>query len=166
MKTGRIQKEREEYMKLGEEGKKIKETAAFITSKDTLDGAYPGLVLGINAVRLGMDASIFYTFMGLNVIRKGWVDKAKFQPPGFMGAIPGMASIATWMMKSKLTKANIPGLGDLQEMAQLEGVKFIACKMTTDMMGFKQKDFIDGVIIQAAEDFLKHAKDCKILLYT
>ena len=166
MKKGRIQKEREEYMKLGEEGKKIKETAAFITSKDTLDGAYPGLILGINAVRLGMDASIFYTFMGLNVIRKGWVDKAKFQPPGFMGAIPGMSSIATWMMKSKLTKANIPGLGDLQEMAQLEGVKFIACKMTVDMMGFKQKDFIDGVVIQAAEDFLKHAKDCKILLYT
>jgi peroxiredoxin family protein len=166
MKTGRIEKEREEYMKPGEEGKKIKETAAFITSKDTLDGAYPGLVLGINAVRLGMDASIFYTFMGLNVIRKGWVDKAKFQPPGFMGAVPGMASIATWMMKSKLTKANIPGLGDLQEIAQLEGVKFIACKMTVDMMGFKQKDFIDGVVIQAAEDFLKHAKDCKILLYT
>ena len=166
MKTGRTEKEREEHMKLGEEGKKIKETAAFITSKDTLDGAYPGLILGINAVRLGMDASIFYTFMGLNVIRKGWVDKAKFQPPGFMGAIPGMSSIATWMMKSKLTKANIPGLGDLQEIAQLEGVKFIACKMTVDMMGFKQADFVDGVIIQAAEDFLKHAKDCKILLYT
>ena len=104
--------------------------------------------------------------MGLNVIRKGWIEKAKFQPPGFMGAIPGMSAIATWMMKSKLAKANIPELGDLQEMAQLEGVKFIACKMTVDMMGFTKKDFIDGVEIQAAEDFLKFAKDCKILLYT
>lgn len=149
-----------------EEGKKVKEAAAFITSKDTLDGAYPGLVLGINAVRLGMDATIFYTFMGLNVIRKGWIDKAKFQPPGFMGAIPGMSAIATWMMKSKLAKANIPGLSDLQEMAQLEGVKFVACRMTTDMMGLKQDDFIEGVVIQSAEDFLKYAKDCKILLYT
>lgn len=150
----------------GGEGKKVKEAAAFITSKDTLDGAYPGLVLGINAVRLGMDATIFYTFMGLNVIRKGWIDKAKFQPPGFMGAIPGMSAIATWMMKSKLAKANIPGLSDLQEMAQLEGVKFVACRMTTDMMGLKQDDFIEGVVIQSAEDFLKYAKDCKILLYT
>lgn len=149
-----------------EEGKKVKEAAAFITSRDTLDGAYPGLVLGINAVRLGMDATIFYTFMGLNVIRKGWIDKAKFQPPGFMGAIPGMSAIATWMMKSKLAKANIPGLSDLQEMAQLEGVKFVACRMTTDMMGLKQDDFIEGVVIQSAEDFLKYAKDCKILLYT
>ncbi len=142
------------------------DSAAFITSKDTLDGAYPGLVLGINARRLGMDATVFYTFMGLNVLRKGWAEKAKFQPPGFMGAIPGMSAIATWMMKGKIEKARIPTLTDLQEMAQLEGVKFIACKMTVDMMGFTQDDFIDGVVIQAAEDFLKHAKDCKLVLYT
>ncbi|MFZ5906602.1 MAG: DsrE/DsrF/DrsH-like family protein [Nitrospirota bacterium] len=147
-----------------EKGKK--EAAAFITSKDTLDGAYPGLVLGINARRLDMEASVFYTFMGLNVIRKGWAEKAKFQPPGFMGAIPGMSAIATWMMKGKIEKARIPALPDLQEMAQLEGVKFIACKMTVDMMGFTEKDFIDGVVIQSAEDFLKHAKDCKLVLYT
>jgi peroxiredoxin family protein len=143
-----------------------KETAAFITSRDTLDGAYPGLVLGINSVRLGMDTSVFYTFMGINVIRKGWAEKAKFQPPGFMGAVPGMSAIATWMMKSKIKKAHVPCLGDLQEMAQCEGVKFIACKMTIDMMGFTQDDFIDGVKIQAAEEFLKYAKDCKICLFT
>ncbi|MDA8137882.1 MAG: DsrE/DsrF/DrsH-like family protein [Desulfobacteraceae bacterium] len=142
------------------------ESAAFITSKDTLDGAYPGLILGINACRLGMKATVFYTFMGINVIRKGWVEKAKFQPPGFMGAIPGMSAVATWMMKEKMEKANIPSLTDLQEMAALEGVQFVACKMTVDMMNFTQKDFIDGVIIQAAEEFLKYAKDCKILLYT
>jgi peroxiredoxin family protein len=83
-----------------------------------------------------------------------------------MGAIPGMSAIATWMMKSKIAKAQIPGLSDLQEIAQLEGVKFVACKMTIDMMGLKQDDFIEGVVIQTAEEFLKHAKDCKILLYT
>jgi peroxiredoxin family protein len=48
----------------------------------------------------------------------------------------------------------------------LEGVEFIACKMTIDMMDLKQEDFIEGVAIQAAEDFLKYAKDCKICLYT
>jgi peroxiredoxin family protein len=143
-----------------------KQAAAFITSKDTLDGVYPGLILGINARRLGMESTVFYTFMGINVVRKGWVDKAKFQPPGFMGAIPGMSAVATWMMKEKMEKANIPALPDLQEVAQVEGVKFVACKMTVDMMKFSEKDFIDGVIIQTAEDFLKYAKDCKILLYT
>ena len=143
-----------------------KETAAFITSRDTLDGAYPGLILGINARRLGMQAKVFYTFMGINVIRKGWAEKAKFLPPGFMGAIPGMSAIATWMMKGKIEKAQIPSLPDLQEMAILEGVEFIACKMTIDMMDLKQQDFIEGVEIQAAEDFLKYAIDCKICLYT
>ena len=143
-----------------------KESAAFITSKDTLDGAYPGLILGINARRLGMQAKVFYTFMGINVIRKGWAEKAKFQPSGFMGAIPGMSAIATWMMKEKIEKAQIPSLPDLQEMAMLEGVEFIACKMTIDMTDLKQEDFIEGVVIQSAEDFLRYAKDCKICLYT
>ena len=143
-----------------------REAAAFITSKDTLDGAYPGIILGINSLRLGMDATVFYTFMGINVIRKGWVEKVKFQPPGFMGALPGMANMATWMMKGKMEKANIPSLPDMQEIASLEGVKFVACKMTVDMMELKQDDFIEGVTIMTAEDFLKYAKDCKVLLFT
>jgi peroxiredoxin family protein len=143
-----------------------KNSAAFITSKDTLDGVYPGLILGINVRRLGLESTVFYTFMGINVLRKGWVDKAKFQPPGFMGAIPGMSAVATWMMKGKMEEANIPPLSDLQEMALLEGVQFVACKMTVDMMKFTQNDFIEGVTIQAAEDFMKYAMDCKILLYT
>ena len=143
-----------------------REAAAYITSKDTLDGAYPGIILGINSLRLGMDATVFYTFMGINVIRKEWAEKAKFQPPGFMGALPGMSNVATWMMKGKMEKANIPSLPDLQEIASLEGVKFVACKMTVDMMELKQDDFIDGVTIMTAEDFLKYAKDCKVLLYT
>ena len=143
-----------------------REAAAFITSKDTLDGVYPGVILGINSLRLGMDATVFYTFMGINVIRKGWAEKVKFQPPGFMGALPGMANMATWMMKGKMEKANIPTLPDLQEIASLEGVKFVACKMTVDMMELKQDDFIEGVTIMTAEDFMKYAKDCKVLLYT
>ena len=147
-------------------GNTKREAAAFITSKDTLDGAYPGIILGINSLRLGMDATVFYTFMGINVIRKEWAEKAKFQPPGFMGALPGMSNVATWMMKGKMEKANIPSLPDLQEIASLEGVKFVACKMTVDMMGLKQDDFIEGVTIMTAEDFLKYAKDCKVLLYT
>ena len=143
-----------------------KQSAAFITSKDTLDGVYPGLILGINAQRLGLQAIVFYTFMGINVLRKGWVEKAKFQPPGFMGAIPGMSAVATWMMKEKMEEANVPTLPDLQEMALIEGVKFVACKMTADMMKFTEKDFIESVTIQTAEDFLKYAMNCKLLLYT
>jgi peroxiredoxin family protein len=149
-----------------DQSNKPKETAAFITSRDTLDGAYPALILGINARRLGMRCKVFYTFMGLNVVRKGWTEKAKFYPPGLMAAIPGMSALATWMMKGKIEKASIPDLPDLLEMAQLEGVELVVCKMTVDMMGLKQDDFIEGVTIEPAETFLKYAKDCKISLFT
>ena len=143
-----------------------KEKAGFICVKDTLDGAYPSLVLGINAVRQGMETKIFYSFMGLNLVLKGGVDRAKFFPPGVMGAIPGMTTVATGMMKKKIDKANIPSLGELQEMAQIEGVELIACKMTVDMMEIDESKFIEGVVVWTAEDFLRYAKDCKICLFT
>ncbi|MEE8481377.1 MAG: DsrE/DsrF/DrsH-like family protein [Desulfobacterales bacterium] len=143
-----------------------KEKAAFICAKDALDEAYPALILGINAVRQGMECKIFYTFMGLNLILKGGTDRAKFFPPGVMGAIPGMTTIATTMMKKKIEKANIPSLADLQEVAQIEGVELIACKMTVDMMEVDESKFIEGVPVWTAEDFLKYATECKIALFT
>lgn len=146
--------------------KESTESAAFICSKDTLDGAYPALVLGINARRLGMRTKIFYTFMGINVIRKGWSKSAKLKPAGPLGAIPGMPRLATWMMQQKLEKAEISPLEDLLEIARLEGVELIACQMTVDMMQLDNKAFEQGVTIENAETFLKFAKDCKICLYT
>ena len=143
-----------------------KERACFICSRDTLDGAYPSLILGINAARLGMEAKVFYTFMGVNLVRKGGIEKAKFIPPGVMGAVPGMSTMATHMMRKKAEKAQIPSLPDLMEMAQIEGVQLIACKMTIDMMEFKESDLIEDVVIWTAEEFLKYAKDAKLCLFT
>jgi peroxiredoxin family protein len=143
-----------------------KEKAAFICVKDTLDGAYPSLVLAINTARQGMESKIFYSFMGMNLVLEGGVDRAKFFPPGVMGAIPGMTSIATGIMKKKIDKANIPSLGELQEVAQLEGVELIACKMTVDMMEIDESKLIEGVAVWTAEEFLIYAKDCQICLFT
>ena len=142
------------------------EKAAFICVKDTLDGAYPSLVLGINAARQGMETKIFYSFMGMNLVLKGGFDRAKFFPPGIMGSIPGMTTIATGMMKKKIEQANIPSLADLQEMAQIEGVELGACKMTVDMMEIDEKKLIDGVVVWTAEEFMVYAKECKICLFT
>jgi peroxiredoxin family protein len=147
-------------------GDETKEKAGFICVKDSLDGAYPSLVLGINAARMGMESKIFYSFMGLNLVLEGGADRAKFFPPGTMGAIPGMTSVATGMMKKKIDKANIPNLADLQEMAQVEGVELIACKMSVDMMEIDESKLIENVIVWTAEDFLKYSKECKICLFT
>ncbi len=143
-----------------------KEKAAFICVKDSLDGAYPSLVLGINAARMGMESTIFYSFNGMNLVLEGGADRAKYFPPGVMGAIPGMTTIATGMMKKKIDKANIPTLAELQEVAQAEGVQLIACKMTVDMMEIDESKLIEDVIVWNAEDFLKYSKDCKICLFT
>ena len=143
-----------------------KEKAAFICTKDTLDGAYPSLVLGINAARMGMETKVFYSFMGMNLVLKGGVERAKFIPSGVMGAIPGMATLATGMMKKKIEQANIPSLADMQEMAQLEGVELVACHMTVQMMEINKEKLIEGVPVWTAEDFMKYARDCKICLFT
>jgi peroxiredoxin family protein len=143
-----------------------KERAGFICVKDTIDGAYPSLVLGINAARQGMESKIFYSFMGLNLVMLGGFDRAKYFPAGVMGAVPGMVRIATDMMKKKIEKANIPSLADLQEMAQIEGAELIACKMTVDMMEIDESKLIEGVVVWTAEDFLKYAKTCKLCLFT
>ena len=143
-----------------------REKAAFICVKNSIDGAYPSLVLAINAARQGMESKIFYSFMGLNMVLKGGADRAKFVPPGVMGAIPGMSTLATGMMKKKIDKANIPSLQELQDVALIEGVELVACKMTIDMMEIDEEKLIEGVSVWTAEDFIKYAKDCKILLYT
>ena len=143
-----------------------KEKAAFICVKETLDGGYPSLVLSINAARQGMESKIFYSFMGLNLVMAGGAQRARFVPPGVMGAIPGMSTIATSMMKKKIDKANIPSLADLQEVAQIEGVELIACKMTIDMMEIDETKLIEGAVVWTAEDFMKYARECKVCLFT
>jgi len=140
-------------------------SCTFICSKFSLDGVYPPYILAINAKRLGMDATIFHTFMGIQAILKGKIKKAKFIPPGFLGAIPGIPTFITWIMKRMINKANIPSLEELQEMAIFEGVKLVACKMTVDMMKLNKNDFIDGVEIKTAEQYLKVANQCQINMF-
>ncbi len=57
-------------------------------------------------------------------------------------------------------------LADLMEMAQIEGVELIACKMTVDMMEIDESKLIEGVIVWTAEEFLKYAAECKVCLFT
>ncbi len=143
-----------------------KKSCTFICSRSTIDGAYPALLLAINARRMGMEATIFYTFMGLELVKKGGAERCQFIPPGVMGAIPGMSSMATRIMRKKIDEANIPSVAELMEMAPLEGVRLVACKMTMDMFGLEKKDLIDGAEVQTAEEYMKHARNCQINMFT
>lgn len=144
-----------------------KKRYAFICSRGTLDGAYPSLILAINSARLGHEPTIFYTFMGIEVVKKNkGAENLKFYPPGFLGAVPGMPTLATGMMKKQIDEAGIPSIPELLEVAQLEGVKLVACRMTLDMMKMSQDDLIDGVTVMNAEQFLKIAEGCQINMFT
>lgn len=139
---------------------------SFICSRATIDGAYPSLILAINAQRLGRKAHIFFTFMGIDVLRKGFAEKLKFYPPGFLGALPGMPDLAAWMMKKKIDEAEVPSVPELLEMAQLEGVKLYACKMTMDMLKLDESELIEGAEVTTAEGYLKLADHCTINMFT
>lgn len=151
---------------MGKEHSEGKQRHAFITSRGTLDGAMPALVMALNSVRLGHEASIFYTFMGMDVIKHGGIDKLKFYPEGPMGAIPGGPQMATSMMKKWMNEANIPDPESMFDMAQIEGVKLVACHMTMDMMKLKKEDFVEGVEVWTAEEFIKYAGQCDLCLFT
>ncbi len=143
-----------------------RKSATFICSRNTIDGAYPALLLAINARRQGLESTIFYTFMGLDLVRKGGAEKCRFVPQGVLGAIPGLSRLATALMRRKIDKANIPSVAELMEMAPLEGVRLVACKMTMDMFGLAPADLVEGVEVQSAEEYMKHARLCDINMFT
>jgi peroxiredoxin family protein len=149
---------------------------AIIASKGTLDMAYPPLILASAAAAMGEDVTVFCTFYGLNMLKKGGAKHLQVAPianpampvpmPNIIGMLPGMTPMATWMMKSQFfAKHNVAPLDELlQECIDL-GVKFIACQMTLDVMGIKKEELIDGVEIGGAATFINFANEAHITLF-
>jgi len=147
---------------------------AIISWHGTLDAAYPPLILSTAAVAMDMEAAIFFTFYGLELLKKGNIDKLKIAPianpampvsiPNIVGMLPGMTSMATMMMNDWMKKANVAKLSELLEMALDSGVRLIGCQMTMDVMGIKKEDLIDGIEIGGAATFLEFAAQNAIAL--
>ena len=129
---------------------------AIIATKGTLDMAYPPFILGSTAAALGYDVQIFFTFYGLQLLRKDLSD-VKISPlanpampmpvpmPVFVQMLPGMETMATMMMKDKLKKKGVASLEELRSLCLEADVKFVACQMTVDLFDFEKEDFIDGI---------------------
>jgi peroxiredoxin family protein len=145
-----------------------------IAAHGTLDAAYPPLILATSAAALDMEAAIFFTFYGLEIIKKGNADKLKVAPianpampvpvPNMVGMLPGMTAAATKMMNGWMEKANVAKPSELLEMAEMSGVRLIGCQMTMDVMGIKKEDLIDGVEIGGAATFLDYVGEDAISL--
>lgn len=148
-----------------------------IASKGTLDMAYPPLILATTAAAMDFDVTIFFTFYGLELIKKGNADRLKISPlgnpampmpmpiPALVAAMPGMQAFAGAMMKSMFKKHGVASIGELLGLAKESGVKLIGCQMTMDVIGFKQEDIIDGVEFGGAATWLDVAADSQINLF-
>jgi peroxiredoxin family protein len=148
-----------------------------IASKGSLDMAYPPLILATTAAAMDVEVTIFFTFYGLEMIKKGNADKLKVSPlgnpampmpvpiPTLIASLPGMESVATAMMKSMFNKHGVASIGQLLDLAKEAGVKLIACQMTMDVMGVKQSDIIDGVEFGGAATWMDLAADADINLF-
>ena len=149
--------------------------AAFIASKGTLDMAYPPLILATTAAAMDMEAAVYFTFYGLEIVKKRKSGHLKVPPlanpampvpmPNIIGVLPGMTLMATWMMQDWMKKGGVPTIPDLLDMAKENGVRLIACQMSLDVLGIKKEDLIDGLEFAGAGAFLDYAADADITLF-
>ena len=149
---------------------------AIIATKGTLDWAYPPLILSSTAASLGWDVQIFFTFYGLQLLRKD-LDHIKISPlanpampmpvpmPVLVQVLPGMESMATMMMKNKMKSKGVASLEELRSLCLEAEVKFVACQMTVDLFEFDKSDFIDGIEYGGAATFMKFAGESDVCLY-
>ena len=150
---------------------------AIIASKGTLDWAYPPFILSTAAAAAGLEATVFFTFYGLNLIRKDYERRARVSPTGnpampmpipmadLFAGMPGMKAVATSMMRSMFRSKQVAGIGELIEVARESGVRFIACQMTMDVFGYRESDFIEGVEFGGAAAFLSEARKGHVTLF-
>ncbi|HEC22356.1 MAG TPA: hypothetical protein ENI95_05500 [Chloroflexi bacterium] len=151
-----------------------------IASKGSLDMAYPPLILANAACMSGIEAHVFFTFWGLDIITKSKMKKLKvatvgnpnlsmapYAPsihiPTILGALPGMSALATWMMKREIDKLDFPPVDEFIEMIADAGAHLYGCKMSMDMMGLTKEDLVEPAEVLGAMEFLEVAEGAQVL---
>jgi len=162
---------------------------AIIATKGTLDWAYPPFILSSTAAALGYEVQIFFTFYGLNLLKRdlsglkvsplgnpGMPMKMPFGPKWFrdinwnipnavQAVVPGFESLATGLMKQTIAQKGVASIPDLRQLCLDAEVKFIGCQMTVDLFGFEHGEFIDNIEYGGAATFFEFAGESDICLY-
>ncbi|MES0326455.1 MAG: DsrE/DsrF/DrsH-like family protein [Candidatus Bathyarchaeia archaeon] len=131
---------------------------AYVVHSGTLDKLYPVFMLASTGGAMDAEVHLFFTFWGLDAVKKGGLDKAK---------LPGIMSVGTGMMKGKIKKVGVPSLPELLKMCRdTENVKIYACSTTMAMMDVKEEELIDEVdAIVGAATFLDIAMDANVQMF-
>jgi len=148
------------------------EHLAIICSKGTLDMAYPGLILA-NAARMsGIDATLFFTFWGLDIITKKTIDHLRVPTvgnpsmhiPTVVGGLPGMEGLATTLMQRQMEKLDIPSVHEMIEILHDSGAHLYGCRMAMDMFKRTRADLVPQVEdVISAMDFFEKAAGAQVL---
>ena len=152
---------------------------AIIATKGSLDWAYPPFILASTAAALGYETQIFFTFYGLQLLKKKL--KLSVTPLGNPGmpmpmamdkwfpvlgtAIPGMQAMMTMMMKQKMKAKGVASIEELRDLCLEAEVKLIACQMTVDLFDMDSSDFIDGIDYAGATTFFEFAGQSDVNLF-
>lgn len=152
---------------------------AIIATKGTLDWGYPPFILASTAAALGYSTEVFFTFYGLQLLKKNLDLKVsalgnpgmpmpagmdKWMPTMAL-ALPGMEGMMTTMMKNKMKSKGVASLEELRELCQEAEVRMVACQMTVDLFEMDPSEFIDGIEFGGAATFFEFAGDSDICLF-
>jgi peroxiredoxin family protein len=129
------------------------EKVSIIISHGSLEGIYPGLIMANGARAEGIEADVFFTFFGLDAIHKERHEHIKVATVGnpalhlatWLGGVPGVSSVMTHYLESKMEKLDIPSIPEFVEMIADTGAKLYACKASVDLFGLTKEDFIPQV---------------------
>ena len=162
---------------------------SIIATKGTLDMAYPPFILASTAGALGWDVSIFFTFYGLELLKKDlelglsplgnpampmkmpfgpeWLQGMNWKIPNLvMGNVPGFEAFSASMMKKTLKNKGVATIAELREACIEADVRMVACQMTVDLFGYEKDAFIPEVTEWVgAASFLPHAQKSDITLF-
>jgi peroxiredoxin family protein len=129
------------------------EKVSIIISKGSLEGVYPGLIMANGARAEGIEANLFFTFFGLDVIHRERHDHIKLATVGnpglhlatMAGGLPGVSTVMTHYMNHKMEKLDIPSIPEFVEMIADTGAGMYACLASVDLFGLSKDDFIPQV---------------------
>jgi peroxiredoxin family protein len=159
---------------------KEKEKLTLVMFSGNLDHALAGFTLATTAASMGMEVSMFFTYWGLNIIKK---NEGKIKSRGLMRKMLNfmnrggsrrlklsrfnMLGLGTWMMKKLMKDVNYPSLDKMMDMAQEMGVKMVPCSTTCNVMGLSEEDaFRENIAsLAGAAFFLNEARESKITLF-
>jgi peroxiredoxin family protein len=129
------------------------EKVSIVISKGSLEGVYPGLIMANGARMEGIEADVFFTFFGLDAIRKdrqahikvATVGNPGMHMPTLLGGLPGMSGLATRMMARRMEALDIPPIPEFVELVADSGAGLFACKASVDMFKLTEADFVPQV---------------------